>query len=185
MPDPPPTPPPARFPRVPGYAWSWLQRSRPVLDEVAQRLTGRSPTPAFLDDLRTQLATDTFVQDVVMAAVADVAFHGRLPTRRPAGTAWDRGLTWWAATIAGTTAAEFDARSVASPVSQRPLFDAGPRDRAPGLNREPAVATVPRRVVDTDRRALAAILRQLLDAADAGQIPVGVVHQLLAEVEGE
>lgn len=175
---------PAPFPRVPGYAWSWLQRSRPVLEEVALRLSGGPPTPSFLEELRTQLPSDPFVQGVVMAAVADVAFHGRLPARRPAGTAWDRGLTWWAATICGTTAEEFESRSGSAPARQQPLFGPDPSDRPTRSVGGQAVATVPRLTADTGRQALAVVLRQLLDAAEGGHIPIGAVHQLLAEVEG-
>lgn len=180
----PPSPQP-RVPRLPAHAWSWLQRSRPVLDEVARRLTGGPPTPAFLDRLRTQLSTDRFVQDVVIGVVAEVAFHGRLPTRRPAGTAWDRGLTWWAATIAGTTPQEFEARSGPPPVVQRPLFGRESREEASALAPTPAVATVPRLpAVPPARAALAAVLHQLLDAAEGDQIPAAAVRQVLEEIEG-
>lgn len=185
MADSPPDTSRPRFPRVPAHAWSWLQRSRPVLDEVAQRLTGRQPTPAFLDGLHAQLATDRFVQDVVIAVVAEVAFNGRVPTRRPAGTAWDRGLTWWAATISGTTPQEFEARSGPPPASQRPLFGPEPAETPPAVARTHAVATVPRRPPAAGRAAIAAVLRQLLDAADGDQIPAVAVHQLLADIEGE
>lgn len=175
---------PSRLPKVPAHAWAWLQRSRPVLDEVARQLTGQAPTAAFLERLRAQLATDPFVADVVVGVVADVAFRGRLPTRRPAGTTWDRGLTWWAATIAGTTPQEFEARSRSSLGSQRPLFDAPPGGDAPELPPTPAVAAVPRRPPAPGRAAVAAVLRDLLGAAEGGQIPVAAVRQLLVEVEG-
>src|SRR3712207_7917472 len=47
--------PRAEFPRVPAYAWSWLQRSRPVLAEAARRLTGGPPPPGFVDSLRERM----------------------------------------------------------------------------------------------------------------------------------
>lgn len=178
-------PAPAAPPRVPAYAWAWVQRSRPVLDEIADRLTGQPPAPTFLDGVREQFATDPFVRDVVIAVIADVAFNGRLPTRRPAGTSWDRGLTWWAATIAGTTPAEFEARSGPSPVAQPPLFDTVPGDpRSATGSRTAAVSALPRRRPAPVPAALAAALRELLAAADGDQIPATAVRQLLAELEG-
>jgi hypothetical protein len=182
--DPEPVPPTGR-PRVPAYAWAWLQRSRPVLDELARQLTGQLPTPTFLDDVRQQYATDPFVRDVLIGVVADVAFGGRLPTRRPAGTAWDRGLTWWAAAVAGTSPAEFEARSGPSPVSQPPLFDAGPGGAPrPHSLRTAPVAAVPLRRPAPAAAALAAALRDLLSAAEGDRIPASAVRQLLAELEG-
>lgn len=173
-----------RFPRIPAHAWAWLQRSRPVLDEVSRRLTGQPPTPAFLDSLHTGLATDPFVQDVVIGVVAEVAFHGRLPTRRPLGTAWDRGLTWWAATIAGTTVQEFEARSVPQQPTQHLLFEPEAGQQVAAVARTQSVATVPRGPTTSGRAALAAVLHQLLDAADGDQIPAAAVRQLLADIEG-
>lgn len=178
-----PVPSRARLPRVPAYAWAWLQRSRPVLDEVAQRLTGKPPDPDFLEGLRADFSADPFVEDVVVGVVAEVAFRGRHPTRRPAGTAWDRGLTWWAATIAGTTPAEFEARSGPPPAAQRPLFDADPGSRT-ATARTGSVATLPRGTTAPGRAAMAAVLRQLLESADGDHIPAGAVRQLLADVEG-
>lgn len=172
------------MPRVPGYAWSWLQRSRPVLEEVARRLTGTAPDAAFLDRLRQDFATDRFVQGVVVGAIADVAFHGRLPTRRPPGTAWDRGLVWWAAAIAGTTPAEFDARSGGPAAAQRPLFDVPSGTRpSPSASRTGPVATVPPMRVSAERAALASALRQLLDSAEGDHVPASALRQLLAELE--
>lgn len=174
-----------RLPRVPAYAWAWLQRSRPVLDEVARRLTGQPATARFLDELREQAATDAFVADVLIGSVADVAFNGRVPTRRPPGTAWDRGLTWWAAVVSGTTPAEFEARSGPPPTSQHPLFGTPPAtSRPPEPSRTPPVAVVPRPGLSGERGALAAALRQLLAAADGDQVPASAVRQLLAELEG-
>lgn len=181
MADPPPVPP--RLPRVPAYAWAWLQRSRPVLDEVARRLTGQPASTRFLDDLREQAASDAFVADVLIGAVADVAFNGRIPTRRPPGTSWDRGLTWWAAVIAGTTPGEFEARSAYPSARQHALF-AGAPSAGPSPARTPPVATVPRTGLSAERAALAASLRQLLGTAEGDHIPVSAVRQLLAELEG-
>lgn len=183
MSDPQSLPPAAGVPRVPAYAWAWLQRSRPVLDEVARQLTGKPAGPAFLEELREQFGADPFVRDVTIGVIADVAFHGRLPTRRPPGTAWDRGLTWWAAVIAGTSPAEFEARSAPSPVTQRPLFDAGPGGDAHGVPRTAPVAALPRARPTSSRIALAAALRELLTAAEGDQVPASAVRQLLAELE--
>lgn len=184
MADPQSLPPTAGVPRVPAYAWAWVQRSRPVLDEMARQLTGKPPAPTFLDELRAQFAADPFVRDVVIGVIADVAFHGRLPTRRPPGTAWDRGLTWWAAVIAGTSPAEFEARSGPPPVTQRPLFEAGPDDGPRGSPRTAPVAALPRPRATPGRTALVAALRQLLAAAEGDQVPASAVRQLLAELEG-
>ncbi|HEY8339943.1 MAG TPA: hypothetical protein VIK95_08755, partial [Egibacteraceae bacterium] len=85
---------PRPFPRVPAHAWAWLQRSRPVLAEIAERLTGGPPGPGFVDALRRQVDADPFVRDVVVGVIAEVAFGGRVPERRPPGASWDRGLTW-------------------------------------------------------------------------------------------
>ena len=95
-----PSPSPAARPRVPAHAWTWLQRSRPVLTEVASQLYG-STEGHVLDRLKADYAEDPFVQDLVARVVCDVAFNGRVPERRPAGARWDRGLTWWAAHLAG------------------------------------------------------------------------------------
>ena len=183
MADPRPASPRARLPRVPAYAWSWLQRSRPVVDELARRLTGQAPTPQFLDGVREGFATDPFVQDVVVDVVAEVAFNGRQPQRRPPGTAWDRGLTWWAATIAGTTPQDFEARSAAPAGAQRALFDT-PHSHERVHPRTGPVAAVPRSPVANGRAALAAALRELLASAEGDQVPASAVRQLLGELEG-
>lgn len=182
MPDPGPATPRTRFPRVPAYAWSWVQRSRPVLDELARRLTGQAPTPLFLDGLREGFATDPFVRDVVVDVIAEVAFNGRQPRRRPAGTAWDRGLTWWAATIAGTTPQDFEARSALPTGAQRALFSV-PRVRERVHPRTEPVAAVPRTTAASERAGLAAALRDLLASAEGDHVPVSAVRQLLAELE--
>lgn len=173
----------SRLPRVPAYAWGWLQRSRPVLDEIARQLTGQPPTPEFLDSLRGQFAGDLFVQDVVIAAVADVAFGGRVPPRRPAGASWDRGLVWWAAALAGTTPAEFEARSGVPPATQRPLFDVRDDDPPAPPGPRPNAGVGPRRPPAPGRAAMAAALRDLLASADGDQVPASAVRQLLAELE--
>jgi hypothetical protein len=171
-----------RLPRAPAYAWAWLQRSRPVLEEVARRLTGQPATTAFVEGLREQLATDAFVQDIVVGSIADVAFNGRLPTRRPAGTAWDRGLVWWAAAIAGVSPAEFEARSRLPTGTQPALFAAPPEAERPPPTSRPATR-VPRRHQVPGRAALAAALRELLATAEGDQVPASAVRQLLAELE--
>lgn len=108
--------------RPPAHAWSWLQRSRPVLAESAERLTGASPHVSFVDDLREQYPRDPLVRTVLLDVIADVAFNGRVPPRRPPGASWDRGLIWWAAALAGTTPADYD-RPPGSAPTQRTLFD--------------------------------------------------------------
>lgn len=165
-------------PRVPSYAWAWLQRSRPVVDEIARRLTGGPPTPDFLSDLRERFETDPFTRDVVIAVVAEVAFNGRVPSRRPAGTSWDRGLTWWAATIAGVTLAEFEARPPTESAAQRRLFDDAQHQPLPSRRGGPTPSGAER-----ERAALAAALRDLLDSAEGDQVPASAVRQLLAWLE--
>jgi hypothetical protein len=195
-----------RFPRVPGYAWTWLQRSRPVVLEAAERLTGRSPSPGFVDDLRAAFERDPFTRDVVIGVVADVAFSGRVPQRRPPGASWDRGLTWWAAALAGTTPAEFESRSGAPVASQHRLFDAAAGSTGPspvgsgsvGVGSagsaarsdpqgiaEAARRQVGRRPISPERAALAAALRELIVNAGSDQVPASAIRQLLAELEGE
>jgi len=129
-------PVPPRPPKVPAYAWSWLQRSRPVLGEVARRLTGAGPGPGFADELRRRWDDDPFVRGVLLDVVADVAFSGRVPRHRPPGASWDRGLTWWAAVLAGTTPQAFAAPQA---TTQRPLFpEASPRHEHPPQTFPPA-----------------------------------------------
>lgn len=171
------------FPRVPAYAWDWLQRSRPVLVEAADRLVGEPPSQAFLEHLRQRFDADPFTRSVLIDVIADVAFNGRVPQRRPAGASWDRGLTWWAAALAGVSRAEFEARSHAE-AAQRALF-------APPAAEPPASGPSPARRHDgpplfrgsAERRALAAALRELVERSQGGQIPVSAVRQLLAQLE--
>ncbi len=177
----------ASFPRVPGYAWTWFQRSRPVVVEAARRLTGRPPSPGFVDDLRAAFSNDRFTRDVVIGVVADVAFSGRVPTRRPPGASWDRGLTWWAAALAGTTPAEFESRSGAPVPSQHRLFDTGataqPQPDPAGLTERARRHAAQRLAQSPERAALAAALRELLESAESDQIPASAVRQLLAQLE--
>jgi hypothetical protein len=171
---------------VPSYAWAWLQRSRPVVTEAADRLTGSPPAPGFVDGLRERFENDPFTRDVVVAAVADVAFGGRLPRRRPPGASWDRGLTWWAAAINGTTPEQFEARSTVA-AAQRRLFGdeaaagAG-SDAAPGAadGSAPSGATAP---ASPERALVVAGLRELLARGDGDTIPVAAVRSLLAALE--
>jgi hypothetical protein len=177
------------FPRIPGYAWTWLQRTRPVVNELAARLTGGPPPAGFVDDLRGHVEADPFVRDVLVDTVADVAFGGRVPRRRPPGAAWDRGLTWWAAALAGTAPAAFEARSGPPVAAQHRLFDtvAGPADatRGAGAGAERIEATARRaaRGVSPERAALAAALRELLATAGSDQVPASAIRQLLVELE--
>lgn len=191
MADPDGTPPSAsdapfaaqRFPKVPGYAWTWFQRSRPVVAEAAERLTGQPPSPGFVDDLRAAFERDPFTRAVVIGVVADVAFGGRAPAQRPPGASWDRGLTWWAAALAGTTPARFEARSGTPAAAQRPLFDTDgpvPQPHRPSIE-EGARRRSPR---SPERVALADALRELLASGASDQVPATAIRQLLAELEG-
>lgn len=184
-----------RFPRVPAYAWTWFQRSRPVVVEAARRLTGAAPAAGFVEELREAFEEDPFTRDVVVGVVADVAFAGRVPLRRPRGASWHRGLTWWAAALAGVTPSEFEARSTAPMAAQRPLFDpespggspagAAVDDVATGTAiRQGARARVaadgPR---SSERAALAAALGELLAATDGDQVPATAIRQLIAQLQ--
>lgn len=128
-----------------------------------------------MESLQERFAADAFVRDVVVGVIAEVAFKGRIPRRRPPGASWDRGLIWWAATIAGTTPQEFDAGVVEG--VQAPLFaveEAPPRaGRSPGR---------PRR--RSDERAVAAALRDLLSTAQDDQVPGAAIRGLLRQLEG-
>src|SRR5690606_32907085 len=73
-----PAPPPGARPRVPAHAWTWLQRSRPVLAEIARQLYGTTPDPGLLERLKQDYATDLFVQDLVARVVCEVAFNDRV-----------------------------------------------------------------------------------------------------------
>lgn len=166
---------PRIFPRVPSYAWSWLQRSRPVLGEVSQRLTGGPPPAGFVETLGERFAADPFTRDVVVGAIADKAFNGRIPLFRPAGVSWDRGLSWWAAAIAGITPQEFDAGPVDAVQSRLFGLEAKPPRRAP--------VTPTRRTAASERAAIAGALRDLLRTSEGDAVPVAAVRQLLAYLE--
>ena len=169
------------FPRVPGYAWSWLQRSRPVLTEVAGRLTGGAPPAGFIDHLRERFEDDPFTRDVVVAAVADIAFGGRIPHHRPRGASWDRGLTWWAAAIAGVTPAQFEAAP--QPVVQTRLFGVEEQhDQRPARRAAPARASAAS--ASAERAALIGALRDLLRTAEDDRISAGAIRDLLAQLQG-
>jgi hypothetical protein len=159
-----PTPDPTEFPRVPAYAWDWLQRSRPVVEALALMLTGRPPKPGFVQAVRRSFGDDPLVRDAVLGAVADVAFRGRIPMSRPPGASWDRGLVWWAATLAG--------RSVADYEDDRRVVDQ-PRLFGEQAQRGPAL----------ERRALLQALCELLAQSDGDQIPAAAVRQLIARLE--
>jgi hypothetical protein len=165
-----------------------------VVTEAAKRLTGRAPSPGFVEDLRAAFDGDAFVQAVVADVVADIAFRGRIPRRRPAGVSWDRGLTWWAAALAGVTPGAFEARSREPDPAQRALFeqerpDAGDPDEAQGvpagdgLHDRARAQTVAQAARTPERSAVAAALRDLLAQAEGGQIPASAVRQLLAHLE--
>ncbi|HUH08347.1 MAG TPA: hypothetical protein VML96_11175 [Egibacteraceae bacterium] len=178
------------FPRVPAHAWAWLQRSRPVLAEVSARLEGRPPASGCVDRLRERCGVDPFTRDLVIAVIAEVAFSGRVPTRRPAGASWDRGLTWWAAAITGATPGEYEARGVGPAAVQRPLFDEPDRPAgaaAPGAATArwaPPPGPEPVRRVSAERAGLIRDLRELLQAAEGDQVPVSAIRALLDRLEG-
>lgn len=172
------------FPRPPAHAWRWLQRSRPVLRAVADRLTGGPPPPDFVDELRRAFETDPFTRTIVVDVIAEVAFGGRVPRRQPAGASWDRGLRWWAATLAGVDVADFDGPATAQ---QPDLFGADRSDPQPATVQAQALAEAARRQTPRttpERIALARTLRSLLDASEGDQIPASAVRQLIAELEG-
>lgn len=175
------TPAGADVPRPPAYAWAWLQRSRPVVAEAARRLLGGPGPQGFVDDLRAAFDDDPFVRSVLTDVVATVAFSGRVPQRRPAGVSWDRGLTWWAAALAGTTPAEYEARSCPE-FTQRQLFPPEPAAARPS-SRPRAGSRRPAASASRERAALAAALRELLAVADGDDVPASAVRQLLSQLE--
>lgn len=168
---------------VPDYAWNWLQRSRDVVGEIAARLTGGVPSPGFMEGLRPQFNTDQFVRDVVIGVVVDIAFGGRVPTRRPPGASWERGLTWWAAACAGTTPAEFEQRSKPEAVPHPKLFPEPEPAPAVELSARPAADAVAARSRPLDRARMAQALRALLTLEQDGLIPAAEVRALLKEIE--
>lgn len=149
---------------APGYAWDWLQRSRPVVERLADVLTGQRPRQGFVDAVRRSYTDDPLVRDAVHSVVSEVAFRGRVPPRRPPGASWDRGLVWWAATLTGRDPDEYADR--ADRVEQPALFGDAP---AP----------------PSERAALIAALRDLLAHSTGDQIPVAAVRQLIAHLERE
>lgn len=187
-------------PRPPPYAWDWLQRSRPVLQALSQRLTGQAPSPGFVDELRDAFAEDPFVYAVVVDTIADVAFGGRVPRHRPPGVAWDRGLSWWAATLAGTTRREFERPGPAfgeqvelfptdeHGARQAPQGRSGPH-AAPGEHANDPAATGaagsprPSAVITLERRRLANALRALLDSSGGKDIPAEAVRRLIHDLD--
>lgn len=175
-----PVPP---FPRVPAYAWSWLQRTRPVLAEASRRLVGTAPPAGFVDTLRARFDADPFVRDVVIGVVCDVAFNGRLPTHRPSGASWDRGLVWWAAAIAGKTPAEFEAGGSPRPEQPALFAPAHPTRPEPVVLRDPPAAARRWGTVSSERAALVAGLHELLAQADGGAVPAEAVRVLLDRLE--
>lgn len=201
------------IPRPPAHAWRWLQRSRPVLRTVAERLTGGPPPPGFVDELRRAFDTDPFTRTIVVDVIAEVAFGGRVPRRQPAGASWDRGLRWWAAALAGVDVAEFESRPAGGiqpdlfagsgagdpEDADAPAAGAGDAQtaaggaassRASGAETPAAesLAAAARRQVgraSPERLALARSLRQLLTASEGEQVPASAVRQLIAELEGD
>jgi hypothetical protein len=165
-----------RLPRVPAYAWSWLQRSRPVLVEVSRRLDGGPPGPGFVEDLQERFTRDPFIRDVLISVIADVAFNGRIPRSRPPGASWDRGLTWWAATLAGTTPDAFETNT--PPVVQSRLF--GLEEPPP---RRRAAAPAPARRGGGERAMVISALRELLGAEQDGAIPAAAVRAVLEQLQ--
>jgi hypothetical protein len=193
---------PSEAPRPPSYAWHWLQRSRPVLSALATRLTGRAPDQGFVDEVRAAFDEDPFVQAVVLDTVAEVAFAGRVPHHRPAGVMWDRGLSWWAATLAGTSLREFESPPEGGRVRQPDLFGppegvaaetpapAGTDRRSRTSEGAPRTATAatdsgrrPSAAVTLERRRLAEALRRLLGESVGGDVPAGAVRQLIHDLE--
>ncbi|MBW3604047.1 MAG: hypothetical protein KY460_03870 [Actinobacteria bacterium] len=161
----PPAPVPEAMdvPAVPGYAWDWLQRSRPVVDQLAEVLTGQPPRSGFVDAVRRSFPDDPLVRDAVLSVIATVAFRGRVPSSRPRGVSWDRGLVWWAAVLAGRSPQDYTAPPVE--VDQPALF---------GYVPPPA---------PSERRALVAALRDLLAQRTGDQIPASAIRQLIAQLE--
>lgn len=186
--------PPPDAPRPPAYAWSWLQRSRPVLTALATRLTGRAPDQTFVDEVRAAFEEDPFVRAVVLDTIAEVAFAGRVPGHRPAGVMWDRGLSWWAATLAGTSLRDFETSPAGDRVRQPDLFGRQEAGGAAVAPQEPGTRPMPGTVgraddvrpsaaVALERRRLAEALRRLLHDAVGGDVPSGAVRQLIHDLE--
>lgn len=181
-----PDPAAPRDVRVPAHAWTWLQRSRPVLAEISHQLYGQVPDAEVLTRLRSDFAGDRLVQDVVAGVVCAVAFGGRVPTHRPAASRWDRGLVWWAAFAAGVPVTAFEAAPDPVP-AQAPLFGAAnPVERAvadAAVAAPPAPPSTPPRPRVVSRAAVVAALQDLLASGDGTQVPAAAIRQLLAQVE--
>lgn len=170
--------------RVPAHAWTWLQRSRAVLIEIAAQLYGTPGDQATLDRLQADYAADEFVQDLVARVVCDVAFKGRVPDRRPSGARWDRGLTWWAAHLAGVGVAEFEARSGGAEPPQPALFGPPPAPAAPPPQ-PPRAPSRRRPLVSVERRAMIQALRDVLASGDGDTVPAKAVQALIRQLEGD
>jgi hypothetical protein len=170
---------------VPASAWSWLQRSRAALHEIAARLYADAPPANLIEELRRLVPVDEFVRGVVLDAICEQVFRGRPPDRRPQGASWDRGLVWWAATLNGVTTSVFEARSLeaAPSVVQPPLFGPQPALPAPAPAPVQAPPRPPWRSGAGEREWLARALRALLAEADEGQIPASAVRGLLRQLE--
>jgi hypothetical protein len=137
-----------------------------------------------LETLKQDYDADPFVQDLVARVVCDVAFNGRIPPRRPAGARWDRGLTWWAAHLAGVEVKEFEARSTSTTPPQEVLF--GPPPPAPPVPVAlPDKPTRRRPLVSVERRAMVQALRDILAAGDGQTVPADAVRALLDELRDD
>ncbi|HEX6256268.1 MAG TPA: hypothetical protein VFZ70_10725 [Euzebyales bacterium] len=148
---------------APAHAWAWLQRSRPVVERLADVLTGQPSRAGFVDAVRRSYVDDPLVRDAVHGVVAEVAFRGRVPPRRPPGASWDRGLVWWAATLVGRTPEDYAASPAT--VEQPALF-----------------AEVDAPAVDPERAMLIAALEDLLAQRSGDQIPAAAVRQLVVHL---
>lgn len=155
---------PASVTRPPAVAWDWLQRSRPLVERLAEVLTGRPPGAGFVQAVRRSYPDDPLVRDAVREVIASTAFRGRVPRTRPPGAVWDRGLVWWAADIVGSTIADYEADPV--PVDQPALFAVDSADRSPA----------------DERTTLAAALRELLARSDGQSVPAAEIRHLLAQL---
>lgn len=168
---------------MPAHAWTWLQRSRSVLAEIAAQLYGTGGDQVVLEKLKADHAEDPFVQDLVARVVCDVAFNGRVPERRPPAARWDRGLTWWAAHLAGVSVSEFEARSAGSDPPQEVLF--GPPPATPPATAPTPAVTRRRPLVSVERRAMVQALRDILASGDGDAVPSDAVRALIRQLEGE
>lgn len=148
---------------VPGYAWDWIQRSRPIVNQLAEVLTGQPPRHGFIDAVRRSYAEDPLIRDAVLSVIATVAFRGRVPPARPPGVSWDRGLVWWAAALAGCTPEEF--------TRARTEID------------QPELFTAPVGAATSERAALIGALRDLLASTSGDQVPASAIRQLIAHLE--